>query len=270
MADHRIKHTKDYRKFERSVDNRPLDSGKHKMLRDSMKAYGWIPSFPASCKLLPTGKLLVKDGQHRVQIAETLQIEIFYVVEEKDFDIAIVNAAQRSWSPADYVHRYGSQGSEDYVQAMEFCKKNNLPIGLGFALMAGTTNFGNVRKQFMSGEFKIKDTAWAIQVARIYAPLVKISKALKSARYIEACMAVCRVDDFDPDRYLRCAERCTEKLQAYSTRDAFLEMIESIYNHGQKKLVPLKIKAIEAMRQRCPATNPKKKPENQRVLEGCV
>lgn len=65
-------------------------------------------------------------------------------------------------------------------------------------------------------------------------------------------MAACRVDGFEVERFIRGAERCREKLVAYSTRDANLEMMEEVYNFGRttKNLVPLKHLAIQAMRER--------------------
>jgi hypothetical protein len=53
------------------------------------------------------------------------------------------------------------------------------------------------------------------------------------------------------------AERCREKLVSYSTRDAYLDLLESVYNFGRKQLVSLKLPAIEAMRKRNVATKAK-------------
>ena len=49
---------------------------------------------------------------------------------------------------------------------------------------------------------------------------------------------------------LQNADRCREKLIAYSTRDAYLEMLESIYNFGRSKMLGLKVAALMAMRER--------------------
>lgn len=65
-------------------------------------------------------------------------------------------------------------------------------------------------------------------------------------------MSVCRVPDFDAGRLLQCAARCRERLVSYSTRDAYLGMLEEVYNFGRKQLFGLKSAAVMAMRDRFP------------------
>lgn len=253
MSDRRIKHTKNYKLFERTTDNRPCDPAKRRPLMESMKKYGWIPSFPAVCRVKGNGKIEIEDGQHRIAIAETLGIEIWYVLEEVQFDVAIVNSGQRPWVLNDYARRYADQGSSDYREAIEFREKNKLPIGMAFALLGGTTSFCNVENSFRSGSFRIKDRKWAEDVAAIYGPFVEASRSVRNARFLEACMAVCRIPGFDRDRLLRGLARCRDKLTAYSNRDAYLQMIEEVYNFGCRQLVGIKVAALNAMKSRNPA-----------------
>lgn len=63
-------------------------------------------------------------------------------------------------------------------------------------------------------------------------------------------MAVCRVPGFDAKRLIGGAERCRDKLGSYSTREAYLEMMEEIYNFGRKQLVGLKSQAMMIMKDR--------------------
>lgn len=65
-------------------------------------------------------------------------------------------------------------------------------------------------------------------------------------------MAVCRVKEFEADRLLHGAERCREKLVAYSNRDAYLDMLEGMYNFNRnaRNLFALKMEATKAMRER--------------------
>lgn len=75
----------------------------------------------------------------------------------------------------------------------------------------------------------------------------------KGARLTEACMAACRVPGFDAKRLLAGAERCRERLVPYATRDAYLDLLETLYNWGRKQLVGLKALAVMALRERRPA-----------------
>jgi hypothetical protein len=250
MSSKKIQSTRNYGLFHRSTENRPLDEKKHRKLEASMRQYGFLECFPIVCFRDDKGNLIVKDGQHRLAFAETLELPIHWVEEKVDFDVAVINCTSKTWALKDYALKHGANGHKDYLLGLEFAAQHALPIGTAFCLLAGTTTFSNFQDQFFDGSFKIKDRAWADAVASIYGPMVLLSASLKNARFIEACMAVCRVKEFDPKRLLAGAERCRETLVNYTTRDAYLDMMEEVYNFGRKQLFGLKVAAVMAMRER--------------------
>jgi len=266
----KVNATRNYRLFGRSDENRALVPEKHKRLLESMKRYGFLPEFPIVCYRDKNKHLIVKDGQHRLSIAETLDLPVYWVEESASWDVALVNSTARGWVPYDYAERYARQGSKDYEEGIEFTRSHSIPIGISFALLAGTTTFSNVQRDFLEGKFKIKDRQWAGAVASIYGPFAAANKACRNARFIEACMAVCRVEEFRADRLLQNLGGCRDKLAAFSTRDAYLEMLELIYNFRRKSLFALKNEAIMAMRKRnaCPSKNgnPQTATANQRAM----
>lgn len=242
--------TRDYRLFSRSADNRVLDIRRHKKLERSMKQYGFLPCFPVVCCRDDKGKLIVKDGQHRLAIAETLGLPVHWMEEEVNFDVAIVNSTAKTWATRDYAEKYAANGVTAYVDGLEFSDRHGVPVGIAFAMLAGTTTFKNIEDEYKDGEFKIKDRAWAESVAAIYGPITDLATVTKNSSMLAACMAVCRVDCFEAKRLLHNAERCRDKLLSYSTREAYLDMLEEIYNFGRKQLVGLKALATMAMRER--------------------
>lgn len=258
-ASRKVNVTKDYRLFTRSSENRNLCPKKHKKLEQSMKQYGFLPCFPIVVFRGANGKLIVKDGQHRLAIAETLGLPVHWIEETIDFDIATINCTSRVWVLRDYAEKYSANGKAAYVEGLEFADANHLPIGTAFALLGGTTSFGNVQTAFIDGTFKIKDRSWAESVAYVYTSLIELAPEIRNARFIEACMAACRVAEFDAARVIHNAKRCREKLVAYSTRDAYLEMLEEIYNFGRAKLLGLKAAATMAMRDRNAVVTKKRK-----------
>lgn len=252
MATKKITSTRDYRLFKRSDDNRVLDLKKHKKLEQSMKHYGFLSCFPIVCSRNGDKHLIVKDGQHRLAIAETLGLPVHYVEvgASEDFDIAKVNCTSKVWNTKDYALKYAANGHPDYLEGLEFVERYGLPVGVGFAMLAGCAGYGAIRHAFMEGRFKVKDRRWADSVAGVYVPMVDLSRVLDNSRFLAACMAVCRVADFDGKRLLHSAERCRDKLVAYSTRDAYLLMLEEVYNFGRAKLFGLRSAALMAMRDR--------------------
>lgn len=250
MASNKLNVTKDYRIFKRSEENRVTDIRRHRKLERSMKQYGFLKSFPISCHRLESGGLVVKDGQHRLAIAETLGLPVYWVEEVVDFDIALVNSTGKTWGVRDYAEKYAANGKKDYAEGLEFADRHKINVGSAFAMLAGTTNYSNIEPAYKDGDFKISDREWAEQVAAIYRPITELNGSCKTANFLGACMAVCRVDGFDGKRLVRGAERCREKLGSYSTREAYLDMLEQIYNFGRMQLVGLKSLATMAMRSR--------------------
>lgn len=246
----KIQVTKNYALFHKSDGNRPLDVKKHKKLIDSMKLYGFLKCFPIVVSRDRDGKLVVKDGQHRLAIAETLGLSVYWVEDDTNFDVAVVNCAAKGWCLRDYAQMHAANGKKQYETGLEFASEHGLPIGTAFALLAGTTSFGNCQSDFIDGVFQIKDRQWADAVAGLYVAVTGLAPDLRKQTFIEACMAVCRVATFDPKRLIAGAEKCRAKLINYGTRDAFLDMMEEVYNYGKKQLVPLKINAIQVMRER--------------------
>lgn len=251
-----IKETRNYRMFRLSEENRSLDLKKHKNLKESMQKYGFLRCFPLACYQNGQPGLILKDGQHRLAIAEELGLPVFYTVETTNFDVAFVNCTPKPWTLRDYAQKYAANGLLQYQVGLDFAERHSLPLGTAFALLAGVTAFTNC-PGFHDGTFEIRDQEWADKVASTYSTLVAMSKKLKTARFIEAVMACCRVDEFDPSRLIRGAERCRDRLVAYSTRDAYLEMLEEVYNFGRKELVALRINAIQAMKDRCVGSSKK-------------
>lgn len=255
-AQKKIRCSKDYLSFEKSNENRSTNagSGKRKKLRESMEKYGFIPSFPVVCKANGSKKI-IKDGQHRFEVAESLGLPIWFTEDDTGFDIAEVNCCQEKWTVLDYAKKHSENGFQDYTKGIEFSENYGIPVGIAFALLWGTRQFTNIRDVFISGDFKIRDEEWATLVASVYSTFVSMSKDVRNNRFLEACMAICRVKTFNPDRLFKAAKRCRDKLVAYNNREANLTMLEEIYNFGKSRrlLVPLKIQATQVMDERNPS-----------------
>lgn len=260
-AERKVNATKDYRLFTRTGDNRDLDVKKHKRLLKSMKEYGFLPCFPIVCVRTKSGKLNVKDGQHRLAIAEMLGIQVFWVETTEDFDVATINSTSIIWKLRDYCKRFADDGIKSYQEALEFSDLHSVPIGLAISILGGTVSFTNVSIAFYDGKFEVVDRELADKFASIYVPFVSLNRVLRNARFIEACIAVCRVKNFDVNRLVSNAGRCREKLVQFASRDAYLEMLEAIYNFKRSNLVGLRAEATMAMRARNPA-NGKMKQES--------
>lgn len=255
--------TTNYRLFDRQDgENRTLNPKSHTNLCESMRRWGFLPSHPIIVKKAGRGKFFIRDGQHRAYFAESLGIPIYYVIEEADFDIGLVNAAQTPWKLPDFAKKYADSGSQDYQELLVFMDEYKLPIGSSVNLLSGIAGFSNVRDSFVSGKFKIADAGIAYKAAELINRLCAICPSLKRHSFYTAIAAVCRVPGFDGSRLVHNAtERCREKLVPYAQKKAILQMLDEVYNFGQRngKVFPLKHHAtmIDRERERDRKSKPK-------------
>jgi hypothetical protein len=246
----KISTTKDYKLFCRVAANRTLALAKHKKLRESMEKHGFLPEFPIVCTRDATGRLTVKDGQHRLAFAHDLGLPVYWVEATSTWDVAEINTTLKTWVLLDYAEMFSGRGLSAYAEVLEFSKTHGISIGISVALLSGkcATHHDGIRG-FVKGTFIVRDRAYADRVAGIYGPFIRADKRLRNTRFLEACMAVCMVKDFDPARLLRSLEKCCEKLRPYSTREAYLDMLEEMYNFG-RKMVSLRVAALTLLRHR--------------------
>jgi hypothetical protein len=238
--------------------NRPvvLESGKRRLLRKSMQRYGYIQGFPVLCRR-ENGRLIVLDGQHRLTIAKELGLPVSYTVDcERDTPIEVhqINNTQKCWEPRDYVEVHAAAGKQDYKDILEFADRHGMPVAISAAILGDHGGGNNIRRSIADGSFKVRSRGSADRVANLFRELTKISRVVKSHLLIGALFAICQVEGMDDQRIIRGANRSPESLVKYGSKEAYLTMLEDLYNLGHSKnRVPLKFMAESAMRNRNPA-----------------
>jgi len=249
-----VKSTRDYDMFVSDKENRILKENEHKRLQLSMERYGFLKCFPIVVKPKnKKGKHVVKEGQHRLHYAEHLGLEVWYIEEEKDFDIAVINCTAVIWKTKDYAEKFAKNGYREYVEAVAFSEKYRLNISIACAMLAGYVSFSNIRKEFYDGAFVVKDRGWAEEVAELFSSIREISPFLKGERPLKACMCVCRVDGFDSERLIRGISSKRNDLRApFGDRQSCLQFFEDCYNSrkSNREKFSLKNEAIKAMNER--------------------
>lgn len=251
MAGEKLTWTKNYDLFTHSNDNRPVNLATRSDLVASMQEYGFIPAYPIHC-IRHKSKLLVRDGQHRLAVAQKLGLAVPYVVCDDDAPISRINNTQKKWTPRNYAESFAQQGKTEYQELLRFVDAHGIPVFLAVDILADNTGSQN-RIRFQSGEFKIKSFEKASRIARLFARIGCLSPRIKTSYFADALSAICNLPDLDDNRLVAGAERRPEVLIRYGSRDGYLTMLEDIYNFGRQNRVALKIPAENIMRSRNPA-----------------
>lgn len=247
--------TGNYKLFNRSRENRPVDINRRSNLRKSMEQYGWISAYPMHVVRDDKGNLVIVDGQHRFEIAKELGLSVWYVVTDSSVDVAVINNSQKTWTNSDYAGSFAQRGNKQYERLIAFASEHKISVSCAARLLAGTITFNNVSEAFKNGSWKITDEEFATNVCSILNVFSKYGLNYNNRNMVDSVAACCRVKSFSSQRLIHAVGRCPEKIVRYSTREALLGMLEEIYNYGlgEKSKIPLKFQAENAMRSRNPA-----------------
>lgn len=254
-SDPKLQKTRNYAQFVSSKANRVLQSEafrpQHVRLMESMRKFGFLPSFPITVRMVG-GKFQVEDGQHRLYFAKTLGIDVYFVVIDKEIDVAEINQAQASWKIQDYTNRWAQAGNSDYIQAHEFATRYNLSIGDSFALLTLNSSFGNISKTVRAGAWKITELEKATVIAQCYSDVCACQGVKRHQNLFKAVYACNFVAGFDSHRLIDSIQkRAGSWINGGHWLD-YLQQLEDFYNFSRKVKVPLKFDAQEAMRARMP------------------
>jgi len=229
MSTPKIQTTRNYALFTVSKENREIEVNKRGDLVKSMKEYGYLGAYPMLCRR-EGGKLVIVDGQHRFMIAQELGLPVSYVIEDRDVDVAVINAGQRTWNIAAYVNRFIAKGLGEYAKLREFAELHGMPLGMAAGVLIGNNTAANAHDAIKVGTFKVTDWHFASMVARVFTTVRRAAKECATAQTLSAISAICTIGDVDIERLCKNIERRADMLRRFNNRDACLDMFEAIYN----------------------------------------
>ena len=145
-----IQSTKDYSIFKKHVSNRELTKPNIQRLIASIQSRNLLEFRP----IIVNSHMEVIDGQHRLEAAKFLNVEIYYKIDavSEMGDILLLNINQKTWGLDDYLKYYLSIKSEEYIKLKTFMTNQKIDIRQALRLINQSSSYGF--KCFKSGRFK--------------------------------------------------------------------------------------------------------------------
>jgi len=147
-----IKKTKDYDKFQILTGNRSIDKYALKKLKASIEKSNHLNIHP----IIVNNKFEVIDGQHRLQAARELDIEIFYIKSDKVEDDHLIdsNVAQKSWEVDNFIDYFAiKEKKTEYIILRRMMKDSGLKPKALLTLILGVVST-NILEFLKTGKFK--------------------------------------------------------------------------------------------------------------------
>jgi hypothetical protein len=242
--------TKDYAKFELCQFNRSVEKTKH--LRESMLKHGYIPAYPIHCVRSSSGKLQIKAGHHRFEVAQELGIAVFYVVSNDAATIHELETATTAWKPKDYLVSFVRCGMEDYAKVADFHERTGISLGICISMLGGeSAGSCNKIRVFKSGAFKV--TSEGLKHAESVGEVVRFCSdiGIRSHDFIfvQTLSRCLFVPQFSVEVFKRRAEANKSMFKPCRSIAEQTDLFEAIYNRAATAVnrLPLTFLANQAM-----------------------
>jgi hypothetical protein len=232
-----VKKTSDYTIFKKLPGNREIEPGNLKKITASLKMNNMLELNP----ILVDSEMRVMNGQHRLEAAKNLGIEVYYKVDEniKSSDLLLLQT-QKSWTLEDFVRYHAAQGINAYVDIVKLSEKYSISIteaiqylGIGrggkgyIALKEGKTT-ENIKEK----ENDLKDKIFKIEQIRrlIEEKTIGEKKYLISRYFTRSLLALIDNSSFDFDVFIQKLNLGLGKVHHCTTVDQYYDMFKAIYN----------------------------------------
>lgn len=234
--------TRDYAIFKLRHDNRTLELAHIEKLVQSIQARNLLEFRP----IIVNSKMEILDGQHRLEAAKKLGVEIYYQIQDdvKAEDIITLNIS-KAWNMGDYLNYYVKNDYEEYKKLKEFMTKHNLKLIVCMAVAIGSTK--DAFNDFKTGKFvfqqDVLDTeleiCWdTINCIRKYNGRCQYAYA---SRFWKALLKIVKHPDFNEEKWRFNMVRLVDDFAPKARCEDYVRLFQSIYNNRNHS----KIKFIE-------------------------
>ncbi len=161
-----IEKTRDYNKFHKLLGNRPIDKGNIKRLEKAIEKDNQLNLHP----IIVNGDFEIIDGQHRLEVAKRLNLEIFYLKSEQVTDDHMIeaNVNQKVFEVTNYIDYFAiRERKSDYIQLKEMIHTTGLKPKALLTLILGSVN-SSLLDFLKTGKFKFPTKEEPLEIINFY------------------------------------------------------------------------------------------------------
>jgi hypothetical protein len=244
MAKKQIAKTKDYAQFKSILGNRQLSKEHIHELTVEIQRNNLLDV----CPIIVNDKFQVIDGQHRLEAAKQLGIEVPYVVVPGlgIEHVVRMNTSQKKWTMSNYIQLHIDLGNQHYIDLAEFVKEHKITPHQGIALLSSSQYLTTKLNDFREGRWEVTRYDEALEVVNVMKQLMPIMRtnliyrnnAFASA--VVKTMSILEQNSDDNEHgglfYLTGRIENTTATLSFSHRVRdYLKELEDIINYGRKR-----------------------------------
>jgi hypothetical protein len=238
QADVVAKGTTNYAMFKFSHLNRRIDPNKLEKLYNSVVTKNLLREFP----ILVDEQFCVIDGQHRLKVAESLGVPVYYIVSKRVTieDVVMTTANVTKWSNENYLDRWCAEGYQDYIDLRYFWQKYKMVKGKKFLSLGQSMHlchYGDLplmNQDFQYGRYKCNDMDFAEKVARMVMDFSEYITFWNDKIFLFAVSNLAGNAVYDHARMMRKMAYMSTKLVKCPDMQSYMDVFTYLYNYQQR------------------------------------
>lgn len=257
-----VRSTTDYGQFKYVSGNRILSESNINSIATQIRQHG------QQQPIIINERYEIIDGQHRLEACKKLKIAVEYIKRKGATieDVISTNIVGKKWGVEDYIHRFATEGNQDYIDLVKFIKvAKSKGIAPSTAICIAKGNSGET-SYYMYDDQKVrmnqsKDSKGAKPLYRVgsaealgFFKMPKKDEAnkrldqimafsefsfYKKVSFVKAINQCMRIKEMDFNRLLQGARKNPRRFTNEATTENFIQMFEVIYNWRRQNKLPI-------------------------------
>lgn len=241
---HHIQKTKDYSLFKMLEGNRRLDKYHLKKLKKAIEEENQLNIHP----IIVNKHFCVIDGQHRLQVAKELDLEVFYIQSENVSDLHVIgcNVNQKQFEVENYIDYFAvKERKEDYIQLKEMLKSTTLRPKALLNLIIGIVSPA-ILEFLKTGKFKFPSNQDPLEVLNFYFDFVNYVKDKRikpfsmftNYYFTRAIRWIFKTKGFEAEVFFKKLDQRWFDLKPQRSAEDWYTLLINIYNFKNQNKLP--------------------------------
>lgn len=240
---YQIEKTKDYGIFKTLTGNRDLEKNHVSRLSESIIKDNQLCLHP----IIVNDEFYVVDGQHRLEVAKKLNLEIYFIRSNKvtDEHLILSNVNQKKWDIKNYINLFALKNkNENYIKIKQLMNSLDLNIKPLFTLLLGKIN--NMTLDFLKlGTFQFPQNVSFENICDHYQDFIEYitdkkitpKSMFKNVKFMQAFRWLYLTTGYDPAIFLKKLDQKWFDLKPQPSSSDWYKLLLEIYNfRNQNKL----------------------------------
>jgi hypothetical protein len=231
-----VQKTNEYGKFNILKGNRPIDRYHLKKLKESIEKDNHLNLHP----IIVNQNFEVIDGQHRLEAAKQLGLDIFFIKSDSVTDEHLIhcNVNQKSFEVENYIDYFAiKERKEEYIQLKDMLKSSGLKPKALLTLILGVVS-SNLLEFLKTGKFKFPTKEEPLEVLNFFFDFTAYvkDKRLKpysmftNHNFTRALRWLFKTTGFDSSLFFKKLDLRWFDLKPQRTSEDWYSLLISIYN----------------------------------------